>query len=336
MLKIKNLVTLLVFPVVFLLLFTSYSLAISMTLYEQMNVATMVETSVTTIRMLQEAKGYDIGRTLYWKGTYSDSGWCYFSSNVLGDNVLTMSYIGSRSGTFGETITVSSLGTGSWGTDPINSEGSTTWFYDSLMGDYRTMNYDGSGKLGANSWRWIIRGTELLGGGAIGGGISGAISGGIFGWKGALTGMSIAWLVSDICFEIQPPPPPKPPKPPTKPPEPPTKPPKPPTEPPTEPPKPKKGDYIQNIVVFGSNNSIKKGETHNGITIEAEGVTIKVWQSPYDLYVPPYDSQPPYDLRYLRITGKTVMTPEPSTLLLLGSGLAGVIGFGRKKLFKKA
>ncbi len=32
----------------------------------------------------------------------------------------------------------------------------------------------------------------------------------------------------------------------------------------------------------------------------------------------------------------SIPIPEPSTLLLLGSGLAGIIGFGRKRLFKKA
>jgi hypothetical protein len=32
----------------------------------------------------------------------------------------------------------------------------------------------------------------------------------------------------------------------------------------------------------------------------------------------------------------SIPIPEPSTLLLLGSGLVGIIGFGRKKLFKKA
>lgn len=31
-----------------------------------------------------------------------------------------------------------------------------------------------------------------------------------------------------------------------------------------------------------------------------------------------------------------VKVPEPSTLLLVGSGLAGIIGFGRKRLFRKA
>jgi hypothetical protein len=37
----------------------------------------------------------------------------------------------------------------------------------------------------------------------------------------------------------------------------------------------------------------------------------------------------------LQFSGTDVAVPEPSTMLLLGSGLIGLVGYGRKKLFKK-
>jgi hypothetical protein len=253
MLKMKSLMSLLVFPVVLLLSFTSYSLATTMTLYEQMNVATMLETSSTALRMLQEAKGYDIGQTLNWTGTYSDSGWSYSTSGVVGGNPLTMSYIGSMSGTFGENITVSFLGSGNWGSDPINLEGKTTWFYDSLMGGYLIMDYDDSGKLGTDSWRWVVRGAEIIGGGGIGGYFGG--------WFGALTGATMAWTLSDIAFEViesvTPPPPPQRPNPPSPLPNPPHY-------------QPQPYQIIDNI--YGSNNTVY---TNDGGVIIKQGA----WQS---------------------------------------------------------
>ena len=41
-----------------------------------------------------------------------------------------------------------------------------------------------------------------------------------------------------------------------------------------------------------------------------------------------------YDL-WLDAVSSTTPVPEPSTLLLVGSGLAGLVGLGRKRLFKK-
>ena len=42
----------------------------------------------------------------------------------------------------------------------------------------------------------------------------------------------------------------------------------------------------------------------------------------------------PFDLNF-RITGQTAPIPEPTTMLLLGAGILGLAGLGRKKLFKK-
>jgi hypothetical protein len=74
----------------------------------------------------------------------------------------------------------------------------------------------------------------------------------------------------------------------------------------------------------------------SSITLTFTDVSFSTWSSPsvtlYDAFV----------RGYLEIDGEQIGElpigegiPEPSTMLLLGSGLIGLAGYGRKKLFKK-
>lgn len=53
-----------------------------------------------------------------------------------------------------------------------------------------------------------------------------------------------------------------------------------------------------------------------------------------DSATPPYPTVWSYDLSFTD-NGDIAAVPEPSTMILLGSGLIGLAGYGRKKFFKK-
>jgi hypothetical protein len=110
----------------------------------------------------------------------------------------------------GTTIDVGFSSTGTWGSTSVFSSGNASYLYDSTESAYFEMLYDETGGLDGSSWRWVVRGSEILGGAAVGGWLGG--------WPGGFAGALAGWTLSDIAFEVvegitKPPPPERPAKP---------------------------------------------------------------------------------------------------------------------------
>lgn len=212
------------------------SSAVTLSLAEQMNLTTMIETSLTTFRMLQEAKGYDYGTPVNWTGTFSDNGWSCSMTGTLLSEPLSLSMTGSLSGNpnNGETIEVLFTGSGTWGNGIISTTGEAVWYYDPQEQGYVRMDYEDSGELQGSWWKWVARGTEVLAG--VGAGVL------TKSWKVGVTVGTTAWTISDMVFEVV--------SPPKKP-----NPPKPPPPPPDTTPDDRR---YQSIVINGNNNTINK------------------------------------------------------------------------------
>lgn len=180
----------------------SFAGPIDLTVKESMNLATMLEASAGTLYSLSHFLGFlPSGQTFNWTGTYSESGWTYSASGMVGSDPFNLNYTGTLSGDIGQDVVVTFAGSGNLGSHAITTNGTTTWVFDSLSNDYLTMFYTEEGEINP---RWAIAGGEVIGGGVAGGLLAG--------WIGAVAGAGVAVAVS--AFVVGPPPPAVPPPPP--------------------------------------------------------------------------------------------------------------------------
>lgn len=83
------------------------------------------------------------------------------------------------------------------------------------------------------------------------------------------------------------------------------------------------GTTLQDLIDYGS-------FPYNTFTLDVTATSTPTILQFSGLEVPAF-----YYLDDVSVTGAAAEVPEPTTMLLLGSGLIGLAGYGRKKFFKK-
>jgi hypothetical protein len=241
----------------------------------------------------------DLAGTYTSSGSFAGDTWNYVVSGSSGGAPLNLAFQGTLSGDLGADIRVDFTGSGNVGATPFHSAGNLTYLFDAATSDYEFVNYDDAMTFGSGTVSKTVRAAELIGGGVIGGGV-GYVSGGWWGAaKGAFSGASFAWFVSNVADALisTPVPPPPPVRPP---------PPSPPSSVlPVPPPVNNNGEFA-GATISGSNITIQKDR---GGDVKTSGALS------------------PLSFTY---TGTVSAVPEPSTSALMLLGLAA-IGWGIRR-----